>query len=181
MPAPWNLSILLTTSNLPKIRLVTSCRRPKVVGGSNSARRVGKQFHTAEPTFRRFGLPGWFECSSGCANLSPKRWQPALCELRRALARRLRDAFGSEFRVASGALGISKRICALDGRLLRTANNIPPALTLRAVANSRNSFPFSSRLRTKTGMARGSRGHFRLSPCLSLERTLPPFRRKTTP
>jgi hypothetical protein len=36
---------------------------------------------------------------------------------------------------------------------------------LRAVANSRNSFPLSSRLRTKTGIARGNRGHFRLSPC----------------
>jgi hypothetical protein len=34
---------------------------------------------------------------------------------------------------------------------------------LSAVANSRNSFPFSSRLRTNTGIAKGSRVHFRRS------------------
>src|SRR5208337_1130754 len=32
--------------------------------------------------------------------------------------------------------------------------------TFKAVANSKNSLPFSSRLRTNTGIARGSRDHF---------------------
>src|SRR5436305_2826527 len=62
-----------------------------------------------------------------------------------------------------GALGISKRNWAMGGRTLRIAISIPPALTLRAVANSKNSFPFASRLRTKTGMASGNRAHLRRS------------------
>src|SRR5207253_5874186 len=53
--------------------------------------------------------------------------------------------------------------CADNARARLTATSIPPALILRAVANSRNSLPFSSRLRTKTGIAKGSRLHFRLS------------------
>src|SRR2546426_5727151 len=39
----------------------------------------------------------------------------------------------------------------------------PPAETLRAVANSRNSLPFSSLLRTNTGIANGRRGQLRRS------------------
>jgi hypothetical protein len=62
-----------------------------------------------------------------------------------------------------GALGISKRNWAMGGNTLRMAINIPPALTFSAVANSRNSFPFASRLRTKTGIASGSRAHLRRS------------------
>ena len=65
---------------------------------------------------------------------------------------------------ATGALGISSRIWATAGKTRRTATSMPPALTFRAVANSRNSFPFSSRLRTKTGMASGSLDHLRRSP-----------------
>ena len=64
---------------------------------------------------------------------------------------------------AKGALGISSRMRADDARERRTANSAPEALMFRAVANSRNSLPFSSRLRTKTGMASGSRGHCRRS------------------
>jgi hypothetical protein len=64
---------------------------------------------------------------------------------------------------ATGALGISSWISATPGRFRRTATSMPPALTFKAVANSRNSFPFSSRLRTKTGMARGNLAHFRRS------------------
>jgi len=45
----------------------------------------------------------------------------------------------------------------------RSAIKAPPAETFSALANSSNSLPFSSRLRTKTGMARGSRLHLRRS------------------
>ncbi len=66
---------------------------------------------------------------------------------------------------ARGALGISSETCAEYGIAWRTAISIPPAETFSAVANSRNSFSASSaRLLTKTGMARGSRGHRRRSP-----------------
>jgi hypothetical protein len=64
---------------------------------------------------------------------------------------------------AKGALGISRMTCAVGGKDRRTATNAPPALTFRAVANSRNSLPFSSRLRTNTGIARGNRVHLRRS------------------
>ena len=45
----------------------------------------------------------------------------------------------------------------------RTATSMPPAETLRAVANSRNSLSASDWLRTKTGTARGKRGQRRRS------------------
>jgi hypothetical protein len=64
---------------------------------------------------------------------------------------------------ARGALGISSRTLAERGKERRTATRAPPAETLRAVANSRNSLPLSSRLRTKTGMASGKRIHWRRS------------------
>src|SRR4029077_2691547 len=83
--------------------------------------------------------------------------------MRNILARMLREARGSPANVARGALGISSETCADNARARLTATSIPPALILRAVANSRNSLPFSSRLRTKTGIAKGSRLHFRLS------------------
>jgi hypothetical protein len=41
---------------------------------------------------------------------------------------------------------------------------MPPAETLSAVANSRNSLSTSARLLTKTGIAKGKRGHCRRSP-----------------
>lgn len=65
---------------------------------------------------------------------------------------------------ATGGHGIS-RMSGEAGRgdSLRMATSMPPALTLRAVANSRNSRPLRSRLRTKTGMASGSRLHWRRS------------------
>src|SRR5207244_2588307 len=70
---------------------------------------------------------------------------------------------GSKANAATGALGISRRIWATAGNARRIATNIPPALTLRAVANSKKSLPFPSRLRTKTGIASGNRVHFRRS------------------
>ena len=75
----------------------------------------------------------------------------------------MREALGSAAAVAKGALGISSETCAESGKERRTATSAPPAEILRAVANSRNSFPFSSRLRTNTGMARGRRVHLRRS------------------
>jgi hypothetical protein len=75
----------------------------------------------------------------------------------------MREALGRAAAVAKGALGISSETCAESGKERRTATSAPPAEILRAVANSRNSFPFSSRLRTNTGMARGSRVHLRRS------------------
>jgi hypothetical protein len=84
--------------------------------------------------------------------------------MRRALARRLREALGKAARAANGALGISSEMAAEGPRTRRTATSMPPALTLRAVANSRHSLPLSSRLRTKTGIASGNRTHLRRSP-----------------
>jgi len=83
--------------------------------------------------------------------------------VRRALARNVREARGSDANAATGALGISRRICAMAGSIRRIATSIPPALTFKAVANSRNSLPLPSRLRTKTGIASGNRAHLRRS------------------
>ena len=178
--APRNLPISLTNRNLPKIGPVTGRPRPKAQRRLPGGRWVGKQFHTAEASFRRRVLLG-LAFRSGRENFSPSKWQSADRVLRSALARRLREAFGSELSAASGALGISNRICVLAAKPRRTASSIPPALTLRAVANSRNSFPLPSRLRTKTGMAKGNLGHFRLSVCLLLERTPPPCNKAHQP
>jgi hypothetical protein len=83
--------------------------------------------------------------------------------VRSALARSVREALGNKANAATGALGISSRIWAIAGRTRRIATNIPPALTFRAVANSRNSLPFPSGLRTNTGIANGNLAHFRRS------------------
>src|SRR3979411_1300124 len=82
--------------------------------------------------------------------------------MRNILARMLREARGSPANVARGALGISSETCADNASARLTATSIPPALILRAVANSRNSLPLSSRLRTKTGSAQSDRPHLRL-------------------
>jgi hypothetical protein len=78
-------------------------------------------------------------------------------------ARKVRAALGRTVAAAKGALGISSEIRAESGRERRTATSAPPAETFSAVANSRNSFPLSSRLRTNTGIASGRRGHLRRS------------------
>jgi hypothetical protein len=70
---------------------------------------------------------------------------------------------GKELPETKGALGISSKTCADSGKQRRTATNAPPAETFKAVANSKDSFPSSSRLRTKMGIASGRRGHFRFS------------------
>jgi len=78
-------------------------------------------------------------------------------------ARKIREALGKEFPETSGALGISSKTCAESGKERRTATNAPPAEMFKAVANSNDSLPSSSRLRTKMGIAKGKRGHFRSS------------------
>jgi len=83
--------------------------------------------------------------------------------MRRARARRARAALGSAAVAANGALGISSKTCADGGGERRTATSAPPAQIFNAVANSRNSLPFSSRVRTKMGMANGNRTHWRRS------------------
>jgi len=90
--------------------------------------------------------------------------------VRSVRAFRVRAARGRRAIAATGALGISSRICATAGKTRRIATSIPPALTFSEVANSRNSLPLSSLLRTKTGIASGSRAHLRRSLA-----DLPPF------
>jgi hypothetical protein len=83
--------------------------------------------------------------------------------IRTVRARKMRQALGKEFPETKGALGISSKTCAESGKERRTATSAPPAEMFKAVANSNSSFPSSSRLRTKMGIASGNRGHFRVS------------------
>lgn len=129
----------------------------------NSVRGVGKSFHIAEASFPTAKRDLADPFSKGRENLRPRRWYPSAWLTRVVRARKVRAALGRLAVAARGALGISSKTCAAFGNERRTATRAPPALMLRAVANSRNSFPLSSRLRTKTGIARGSRVHFRRS------------------
>jgi len=65
--------------------------------------------------------------------------------------------------VGNGALGISSETCATGRKAPCIATNAPPAEMLSAVANSRRSLPFESRLRTKRGIGKGSRVQARRS------------------
>jgi hypothetical protein len=62
-----------------------------------------------------------------------------------------------------GAAGISSEIGLDRAKQRRTMTNAPPAEMLIAVANSSESLPLSSLLRTKTGIARCNRAHLRCS------------------
>src|SRR6266853_3911534 len=62
-----------------------------------------------------------------------------------------------------GALGISSETSADLAKDRRATTRAPPGEMLIAVANSRESRPFPSRVRTKTGMARSNRAHLRCS------------------
>src|SRR5271155_3053369 len=62
-----------------------------------------------------------------------------------------------------GALGISSETSVDFGRERRTATKAPPGEMLMEVANSRESLPFPSRIRIKTGIARCNRAHLRPS------------------
>jgi hypothetical protein len=82
-----------------------------------------------------------------------------------ALARKLRQDLGKSVAEARGTLGISSKTCEESGKERLTATKAPVAETLRAVANSSNSFPLLSRVRTKTGIANGRRAQSRRSSC----------------
>jgi hypothetical protein len=77
-----------------------------------------------------------------------------------------------------GALGISNETRVDLGKERRTATKAPPGEMLMEVANSKESLPLPSRIRTKTGMASCSRAHLRSSFLDKLRRTCPthPFR-----
>jgi hypothetical protein len=96
----------------------------------------------------------------GRVNRNPKRWYFSPCVIRTNLAFKLRTDWLENASAGRGATGISRERPADFGRLRRVASSIPPALILRAVANSRNSFPFSSTPLTKTGIESGSRWCF---------------------
>ena len=70
-----------------------------------------------------------------------------------------------------GALGISSETCADLGKERRTTTKAPPGEMLIAVANSRESVPFPSRVRIKTGIASCNRAHLRSSLLLKLRGT----------
>ena len=101
--------------------------------------------------------------------------------MRTERARTVREALGRAAAVAKGALGISSETCAESGRERRTATSAPPAETFNAVANSRKSFPFSSRLRTNTGIASGRRIQLRRSVSGFRRFNPAPWRRTYTP
>ena len=83
-------------------------------------------------------------------------------------ARKVRADRGKPTVEARGALGISREMLEEGFKERRTATRAPPALMFNAVENSRNSFPSWFFPRTKTGIAKGKRCHFR--------RSLPAFR-----
>jgi hypothetical protein len=135
---------------------------------NNAARSQGchqrsSGIHTREGRFLRGAWDLVWEFSSGRLNFKPKRLYASACSVRSTLARRVRDALGRAARAARGALGISSETSTAPGRDRRTATSIPPADTLRAVANSRNSLSSSILLLTNTGIARGRRAHRRRS------------------
>ena len=76
---------------------------------------------------------------------------------------RLRENLGKSAFATGGALGISSKTCEESGKERRTATRAPPAETFNAVANSNHSLSFPSSPRTKIGIARGRRCHFRRS------------------
>lgn len=148
---------------LAEYRTEEDIRRWQSAVLGNTIRLVGKHFHTVEVSFPRTERAWEVPFSNGRENFRPRRWYPSAWVIRVARARRVRAARGRAAVAAKGALGISSRTCAALGNERRTATKAPPALILSAVANSRNSFPFSSRLRTNTGIAKGRRAHFRRS------------------
>ncbi len=138
-------------------------------------RAVGKDFHSEETSFRRSfrGIviekwPGELQTHQVVVlamlhaqhlgpHVSHDGWQLGQC--RQGSARDL------------------KRYLAAEGMERRTATSIPPAETLMAVANSRNSLSDSIWLLTKTGIAKGKRGHRLRSSdgVLPFTRTLSPI------
>ena len=120
-------------------------------------RRIGKHFHTGELSFRCRNRVGPCDRSRGRENFKATRLYPSPCCIRKTLARRVFATLGRAAIAANGALGISSETCVDRGIGRRTASSIPPAETLRAVANSKSSLFVSPRLLTKTGIAKGNR------------------------
>jgi hypothetical protein len=81
--------------------------------------------------------------------------------MRRTRARNFR--FARDSTSTPTPTGISSEILEFRQRHLRIARSTPPALILRIVPNSRNSFRCWSIPRTKTGIATESLGHRRHS------------------
>ncbi len=71
----------------------------------------------------------------------------------------------------TGALGISRETRLDLGKERRTTTKAPPGEMLTAVANSRESLSFRSRVRTKTGIASCSLAHLRSSFLGEMRRT----------
>jgi len=101
-------------------------------------------------------------CPKGESNCAAHRYPASIELIRKSRARNFRCACAGACTSGNPA-GISSQILELSRRCLRIARSTPPALTFRIVLNSRISFPRSSGPRTKTGMARGIRGHRRRS------------------
>ncbi len=113
-----------------------------------------KAFHSEEVTF----LPA--ERSRGRENFTPTNWWRLEERMWTTRACRRRTERGIWAESERGELGISRETPAESGRARDTASRTPPALRFRAVANSRNSLPLSSRARTNTGIARGNLSQF---------------------
>jgi len=130
------------------------------VGHSQAiAGKKGKHFHIGEGN-----------CPSRSAyderareNFSPIKWQFWSWTTRTRRAWRARADWGGRLLSGTGEIGTSKEYCSTSGSIRRTATNIPPAETFKAVANSKMSLPFSSWQRMKTGIASGKRCHLRRS------------------
>jgi hypothetical protein len=71
----------------------------------------------------------------------------------------------------TGALGISRETRLDLGKERRTTTRAPPGEMLTAVANSRESLSFRSRVRINIGMARCNRAHLRSSFLGEMRRT----------
>src|ERR1700678_43788 len=121
-------------------------------------------FHTVEANFLRRVLTTVRVPTNGRENLSPIRLYVAACSVRTTFASNVRAARGNDANAPKGELGISSEISVRNGIARRTATSIPPADTFNAVANSRNSLSCPISLLTKTGMAKGKRGHRLRSP-----------------
>jgi len=124
----------------------------------------GKTFHTAGPTFLKC-LPETAAASvfSGRENFKPTRCWSSRWPTQTALACMIREEVFNPLAGPMGALGISNETKADLGKERRTTTKAPPAEMLRAVANSRQSLPLPSWVRTKTGMASWRRAHLRSS------------------
>lgn len=126
--------------------------------------RMGKFFHTVEAAFLRIdGGIAFAVVLSGRVNLRPTRWYPFKWLTHTALACMLRDERGKPLAGPKGALGISTETALAAGKERRTTTSAPPAQIFMAVANSKWSFPVSSWLRMKTGIANCRRDHLRRS------------------